>query len=112
MAKQVSGSEKTLIAAIEDGDVQRPALMGWNEWQSWRSTAGRMPRMGVDGYSVTRAQESALWKSVMLDLYGDDWSFQLVVSKQTPQKQMLLNQMQPQPELRHRHLSLQSLHHW
>ena len=37
-----------------------------------------MPRMATDGYAVTRAQESALWKAVMLDLYGDDWSVRLV----------------------------------
>ena len=78
MAHQVSGSEKTLLEAIRDGEVPRPALMGWNGWQSWRSTSGRMPRQATDGYSVSRAQESALWKSVMLDLYGEDWSLQLV----------------------------------
>ena len=78
MEQQVSGSDKTLLEAIRDEEVPRPALLLWNEWQVWRSTAGRMPRMSVDGYAVTRAQESALWKAVMLDLYGSDWSFQLV----------------------------------
>ena len=78
MAQQVSGSDKTLLEAIRDEEVPRPALQRWNEWQVWRSGPGRMPRMSTDGYSVTRAQESVLWKAVMLDLYGEDWSFQLV----------------------------------
>ena len=78
MAQQVSGSEKTLLEAIRDEDVPRPALMRWNDWQVWRSTSGRMPRMATDGYAVSRAQESALWKSVMLELYGDDWSVRLL----------------------------------
>ena len=78
MAQQVSGSDKTLLEAIRDGDVPEPALMRWNAWQTWRSTAaGRLPTMSVDGYSVSRAQESALWKSVMLELYGTEWSMQL-----------------------------------
>ena len=78
MARQVSGSEKTLLEAIRDGDVPRPALMSWNEWQAWRSTTGRLPHMATDGYSVVRAQEVAVWKSVMNELYGDDWSVTLV----------------------------------
>ena len=77
MARQVSGSEKTLLEAIRDGDVPRPALMSWNEWQAWRSTTGRLPRLGTYGYKLTRAQEVALWKSVMNELYGDEWSIML-----------------------------------
>ena len=78
MAQQVSGSDKTLLEAIRDEEVPSPDLMSWNDWQVWRSTTGRMPRSATDGYSVTRAQESALWKAVMLDLYGEDWSIRLV----------------------------------
>ena len=78
MAQQVSGSDKTLLEAIRDEEVPSPDLMSWNDWQVWRSTTGRMPRVATDGYSVTRAQEVALWKAVMLDLYGEDWSIRLV----------------------------------
>ena len=77
MARQVSGSDKTLIDAIRDGEVPQPILMSWNAWQAWRSRAGRMPRQATDGYTVTRAQEVALWKAVMNELYGEDWSIQL-----------------------------------
>ena len=51
--------------------------MRWNDWQVWRSTTGRMPRQTTDGYSVSRARESALWQAVMLELYGTEWSVQL-----------------------------------
>ena len=78
MVQQVSGSDRTLLEAIRDEEVPSPDLMSWNDWQAWRSTTGRMPRAATDGYSVTRAQESALWKAVMLDLYGEDWSIRLV----------------------------------
>ena len=77
MARQVSGSEKTLLEVIREGAILRPALMSWNEWQAWRSTTGRLPRLSVDGYKLTRAQEVALWKSVMNELYGDEWSIML-----------------------------------
>ena len=77
MARQVSGSDKTLIDAIRDGEVPQPILMSWNAWQAWRSRAGRMPRQATDGYTVSRAQEVALWKAVMNELYGEDWSIQL-----------------------------------
>ena len=77
MARQVSGSDKTLIDAIRDGEVPQPILMSWNAWQAWRSRTGRMPRQATDGYTVSRAQEVALWKAVMNELYGEDWSIQL-----------------------------------
>ena len=77
MAQQVSGSDKTLIQAIRDGDVPRPALMRWNEWQAWRTSSGRRPRQATDGYTVSQAQESAIWKSVMVELYGTERSVQL-----------------------------------
>ena len=77
MSRQVSGSDKTLIDAIRDGEVPQPILMSWNAWQAWRSRAGRMPRQATDGYTVSRAQEVALRKAVMNELYGDDWSIQL-----------------------------------
>ena len=77
MAQQVSGSEKTLLAAVNDEDVPKPPLMRWNAWQQWRSGPGKRPTSAVDGYSTTTQQESALWKAVMLELYGDDWTMSL-----------------------------------
>ena len=77
MAQQVAGSNKTLIECIRDGEVERPALMRWNAWQAWRSGAGRRPVVSREGHTTTAAEESALWKSVMCDLYGTEWSIQI-----------------------------------
>ena len=52
--------------------------MGWNDWQVWRRDLGRRPLVAVDGSTTSTAQESALWKSTMLELFGPDWAVQLV----------------------------------
>ena len=70
--QQVSGSSKTLVEAIRDGEVEQPALMSWNKWQQWRRDKGLRPTAAVDSEATTGAQESALWKSIMLELYGDE----------------------------------------
>ena len=75
--QQVSGSSKTLLAAIRDKDVESPALMRWNTWQQWRRDAGLRPTAAADGEATTSAQESALWKSTMLELYGTEWALML-----------------------------------
>ena len=77
MAQEVSGSEKTLLAAIGDGDVAQPSLMRWNAWQQWRSGPGCRPTSAVDGYTTTTSQESALWRAVMSELHGPDWAVSL-----------------------------------
>ena len=74
---QVSGSVKSLLDSIRDGEVERPNLMRWNAWQQWRSLRGKRPTAAADGAATTTALESALWKSVMLELYGTEWSIQL-----------------------------------
>ena len=77
MAQQVAGSSKTLLECIRDDEIERPALMRWNSWQNWRSGVGRRPLVSRDGHTTTNAEESALWKSVMCELYGTEWSIQL-----------------------------------
>ena len=74
---QVSGSTKTLLDAIRDGDVPKPPLLRWNDWQRWRRASGKRPTVAKDGETTNSTQESALWKSVMLELYGTDWTLQL-----------------------------------
>ena len=86
MARQVSGSEKTLIQAIRDGDVERPTLMDWNTFQVWRSRNGRRPIVATDGFTTTTTQESALWKSVMADLYGENWTMILAQGGEEPRE--------------------------
>ena len=76
--QQVSLSSKTLVEAIRDGDVESPALMSWNPWQQWRRDAGLRPTAAADGEATTSAQESALWKSTMLELYGTEWPLKLL----------------------------------
>ena len=83
--QQVSGSSKTLVEAIRDGEVEQPALMSWNKWQQWRRDKGLRPTAAVDGEATTGAQESALWKSIMLELYGDEWPLMLASVLVEPQ---------------------------
>ena len=78
---QVSDSTKTLLDAIRDGDVPSPGLMRWNAWQTWRRGEGRRPVVSRDGVTTTDAEESALWKSVMCELYGTEWSIQLAAEE-------------------------------
>ena len=81
MAKQVSGSERTLIEAIRHGEVPRPPLMGWNDFQVWRRDHGKRPTQAVDGYVTETPVETALWRSVMMDLYGEDWSVRVAAGE-------------------------------
>ena len=78
---QVSDSTKTLLDAIRDGDVESPRLMRWNAWQTWRRGEGRRPLVSRDGMTTSNAEESALWKSVMCELYGTEWSIQLAAEE-------------------------------
>ena len=78
MAQQVSGSELSLINAIREGIVPQPVLQGWNEWQVWRRENGRRPLVRTDGYTTSAPQEAALWRSAMTELYGNDWTEQLI----------------------------------
>ena len=82
--RQVSLSSKTLSEAIKDRDVERPALMRWNDWQQWRRDVGSRPTAAVDGEATTSAQESALWKSIMLELYGTEWPLMLASNLDNP----------------------------
>ena len=74
MARQVSGSDASLLAVIEAGQVARPRLMSWNEWQQWRSGVGRLPTQMADGYTVSKKGESDLWRATMAHFYGPDWA--------------------------------------
>ena len=73
MAQQVSGSDKTVLVAIRDGDIPRPELMDWNNWQIWRRDHGRRPTSAGDGYVTTSTLETNIWRAVMADLYGENW---------------------------------------
>ena len=77
--RQVSGSDLTLSEAIRHNIIERPALVGWNEWQPWRRDFGRMPTQAADGYMLPSQMESALWRATMLEMYGQDWAMTLTL---------------------------------
>ena len=58
--------------------MERPPLLKWNEWQQWRRDVGRRPTAAADR-STTTTQESAFYKSVMLEVHGEDWAVQLAM---------------------------------
>ena len=70
---EVTQSEKSLIQAIHDGDVERPGLMGWNAWQSWRTRVGKKPTRAADGAFTSSTFERDLWEQVMEHFYGAKW---------------------------------------
>ena len=84
MTQQVSGSDKTLLVAIRDGEIPRPELMRWNAWQQWRRGVGMRPTTLRDGNTTTNTEESALWKSIMLELYGTEWPLMLASNLDDP----------------------------
>ena len=45
------------------GAIEEPGLLGWNEWQRRRASAGGLPR-GPRGEEVAR-RETHLWKAAM-----------------------------------------------
>jgi hypothetical protein len=79
MAKEVLGSAKTLLEAIEDGEVPKPAPMFWDAWQIWRKGPGKRPtrdkclRANVPVVMRSAKEESQLWGATMGALYGADW---------------------------------------
>ena len=75
---------KTLLQCIADGEIQAPALVRWNGFQAWRAGAGRRPTTSVDGFATTTAEESALWKATMLELYGPEWPLTLASADDEP----------------------------
>ena len=69
----------TLQGGIEEGLIEVPPLMSWNEWQSWRSQEGpqRRPLQRRDGVKRTTNQEVWLWQDTMRLNHGEDWRDQL-----------------------------------
>ena len=70
---EVSGYEGSLMSAIEREFVEKPILMSFNDWISWRKEHGKRPITRRDGVGTQPRQESALWRSTMAALYGENW---------------------------------------
>ena len=72
--REVTASDDSLLEEIEAGRVPRPALLGFNDWVSWRAGEGRRPAIKHgDPRSTTPGEEAALWRAVMQALYGESW---------------------------------------
>ena len=54
--QEVSGTDDLLCRCIDQGDIEAPRLMNFNEWQKWRSGAGSRPTKKKDGLGTTSKQ--------------------------------------------------------
>ena len=72
MSKEVAGEPEgvTLSECIADGRVPVPDRMSFPKWQAWRKDEGKRPVKKRDGRGVRTADEVALWKATMDELYG------------------------------------------
>ena len=73
-SKEVSGEADgvTLSQCLADGRVPVPDRMSFPKWQQWRKAEGRRPTKRKDGVGLSTAQEVALWRATMEELYGKD----------------------------------------
>ena len=76
---EVEGSGLTLWDAIQQGEIEEPPLMGWNAFQRWRAAAGRRPPMRSAEHprGRTNVLESALHRTIMASVYGEQWRQEL-----------------------------------
>ena len=72
-ACELAGSDGSLISLIESGEVPKPALMAFNDWQKWRRDVGRRPKKRRNGTGTGSNFEAKLWRSCMNNLHGGDW---------------------------------------
>ena len=77
--REITGSDKTLIQAIDDGDLRQPWLMDWNTWQTWRKSSGARPTPAADGGSRLNREEATLWKKSMVHFFGPEWALNLAM---------------------------------
>ena len=90
MANEVLGSDKSLLEAIADDDVPKPAPMFWDAWQIWRKGPGKRPtrdkclRANVPVVMRSAKEESQLWGATMGALYGANWKERLAGTSMSP----------------------------
>ena len=70
---EVSGTQTPLLQAIEDSEIPMPELMNFKHWREWRESTAKRPRIDVDGFTTSTAQEQRLWKTVMSTIHGVGW---------------------------------------
>ena len=71
---EVSGVNQTLEDAITAEIVPQPKLMGFNDFQRWRSGVGKRPTTASDGFYPPTQVESILWRRTMERIYGSTWA--------------------------------------
>ena len=72
----LDGGDITLEQAIEEGTIVKPSRLKWQDWQKWRKNpfgGRRATKNGGSTRPTTTQEESKLWQSTMLKLYGSDW---------------------------------------
>ena len=67
---EVSGNDEQLCHLIDNGEIETPALVGYNDWQVWRAGTGRSPTKRVDGIGTTPKQEARLWRATTAANHG------------------------------------------
>ena len=72
--REVSGTDKTLEECFEDGSIpklDRPVQ--YTQWLKWRKLRGKRPTKATGEVMTSPKEESALWRSSMVYLFGEDW---------------------------------------
>ena len=69
------------LSSLPSETVETPILMGFNDFQKWRKhpDGGKRPSTLTDGFQPSAKIEAELWRSVMLQLFGEEWNLQLAV---------------------------------
>ena len=80
----IEGFPDSFWEGVSRGMIEQPELMDWNQWQSWRSSEGGLPRGARDRDAQKR--ESSLWQAAMVEYYGMDYKTQLKKKKEDEKK--------------------------
>ena len=81
----VQGFSGTFWEAVDNGEIPKPDLVSWNEWQRWRATEGGREK-GVRG-RPEQLREADLWRAAMKEYYGDGWRDRLRPGGAAPQEE-------------------------
>ena len=81
------GGDVTLQEAIDNGTIVKPSRLTWRDWQKWRKNpfgGRRATKNGGSTRPTTTQEESKLWQSTMVRLYGGDWLADLHGEEEEP----------------------------
>ncbi len=72
--EEVANYQGTIEDAVNEEVIPEPALMQFNQWQSWRKEAGLRPtRRRRCSRTTTTQEEADLRRRTMQHFHGDDW---------------------------------------